>query len=104
MKRLVLFLIMSMLALPCAAQVKQKRISKQQAIKAALLEVKGGKITSSELEKEEGKLVWSFDVKAGGKITEVWVDAYSGKVIKTEEESPAKEKSEKEEKKSDSKK
>ena len=71
-----------------------KKISKKEAIKIALAEVKGGKVKSSELEKENGKFVWSFDIKVGKEIKEVWVDAYEGKVIKTEVESVAKEKDE----------
>jgi len=41
-----------------------------------------GKITSSELEKEHGKMVYSFDIRtADGGITEVVINAKTGDVI-----------------------
>ena len=59
---------------------------------------------NSRLEKENGKLVWSFDIsKPGDKnITEIHVDAISGAISSVETETPeneAKEKAEKEKKK-----
>lgn len=95
MKAMYLIVALILISSPVYAQkTVSKKISKKEAIKIALEEVKGGKVKSSELEKEEGKLVWSFDIKLGKEIKEVWVDAYSGKVIKTEVESAAKEKDE----------
>ena len=70
------------------------RISKVQATKTVQEQFKGVAIKSSELENEEGKLVWSFDLEVDGAVKEVWVDANTGKVIKTEEESATKEKEE----------
>jgi uncharacterized membrane protein YkoI len=47
-----------------------------------------GKITSSELEKEHGKMVYSFDIRtADGGITEVVINAKTGDVISTTVES-----------------
>ena len=42
-----------------------------------------GTIKESELEKEHGKLIWSFDIATPGTtdITEVNVDAITGKVV-----------------------
>ncbi|MCV5746798.1 PepSY domain-containing protein, partial [Escherichia coli] len=57
-----------------------------QAREIALRE-DNGTIESEELEKEKGKLVYSFDIRnARGTITEIWVDASSGKVVHKSEE------------------
>jgi uncharacterized membrane protein YkoI len=74
-----------------ASKKLHPRISKAEATKIVNKEFKGAVIEGSELEKEEGRLVWSFDLKVGTATKEVWVDAKTGKVIKTEEESTAKE-------------
>lgn len=51
-----------------------------------------GRITSKELEKENGRWIYSFDIRTGkGKITEVAVDAYSGKIVSVTHETPANE-------------
>jgi hypothetical protein len=75
----------------------QAKVSKADAEKTALAKVPGGKITDSELEEEDGKLIWTFDIaKKGTKdITEVHVDAKTGELIKVEEESADKEAAEK---------
>ena len=72
-----------------ASKKAHPRISKGQAAKIVQKEFKGALIESSELENEEGKLIWSFDLKIGGATKEVWIDAKNGKVIKTEDESLA---------------
>ena len=53
------------------------------------------------LEREKGKLIWSFDISTPGAkdITEVGVDAITGEVVSVEHESAAHEAKEKEEKK-----
>ena len=53
-------------------------------------------IKSAELEKENGMLVWSFDVAQPAKkdLTEVWVDAITGKIIAVNVETPIGEKKE----------
>ncbi|MBI1802917.1 MAG: PepSY domain-containing protein [Ignavibacteriae bacterium] len=70
------------------------KVSEAQATKAVMEAVKGAKIQSSELEREEGKLIWSFDVTTVKGTSEVWVDAMTGKVIKAEVETQAQEKEE----------
>ena len=47
-----------------------------------------GTVRESELEKEHGKLVWSFDIATPGTtdITEVNVDAMTGQVASIEKE------------------
>ncbi len=69
------------------------KISKTQAEKTALAKVHHGKVKSSELEKEHGKLVWSVDITKHGtkNITEVQVDAMTGKVVGVETETPEQE-------------
>lgn len=74
---------------------RQTKITMAQARKTAL-ERASGKIESEELEKENGKTVYSFDIRnAKGTITEVQVDAYTGAVISVEEEDAGKEAAEK---------
>ena len=76
--------------------LKQARVTKHQAKRIALARVKGGTIKSVELEKENGMLIWSIDVAQPGKkdITDVWVDATTGKITAVEVETPAVEKKE----------
>ncbi len=66
-------------------------ITGDQARKTALDRVRGGVIQSGEIEEEDGKLVFSFDIKVPGKtgIEEVLVDAKTGAVVSVEHESPA---------------
>ncbi|MDQ6913520.1 MAG: PepSY domain-containing protein [Verrucomicrobiota bacterium] len=68
----------------------QAKITQADAQKTALAKVPNGRIKSSELENEGGKLVWSFDiVKPGTKdIAEVLVDAKTGAIVKMENETP----------------
>jgi uncharacterized membrane protein YkoI len=67
------------------------KITKAEAEKIALGKVKDGKVVQAELEKEHGKLIWSFDIATPGTkdITEVQVDAKTGKVVTVETETPA---------------
>ena len=63
-----------------------------------VIPAEAGKVEGEELEKEKGKLVYSFDIRNDrGTISEVWVDAKTGKVIKVEEENAAAEAKEKKE-------
>jgi uncharacterized membrane protein YkoI len=75
---------------------KVAKITESMASAAAQSRVPKGKIQSVELEREDGKLIYSYDIKTTGKsgIDEVHVDATSGKVIGFAHESPADEKSE----------
>jgi uncharacterized membrane protein YkoI len=75
----------------------QAKITQVDAERIALAKVPGGTIKESELEKEKGKLIWSFDIATPGSkdVTEVQVDAVSGAVVSVEKESAAAEKKEK---------
>src|SRR5438128_2746885 len=44
----------------------QAKVSKADAEKTALAKVPGGTIKEGELEKEKGKLIWSFDIATPG--------------------------------------
>ena len=72
------------------------RISKDSAKVVALAQVPGGKVKEVELEKEDGSLIYSFDIKVAGKrgIEEVHVDAMTGAMLKTEHETRKAEKKE----------
>jgi uncharacterized membrane protein YkoI len=78
----------------------QAKISRSDAEKVALAKVPGGTIKESELEKEKGKLIWSFDISTPGTayITEVNVDAITGEIVGVEKESPAQQTKEKKDK------
>ena len=58
------------------------------AIKIALARVPGGTISGAELEEEDGRLIYSFELKVAGKSgeEEVHVDAKTGEVVKVEHE------------------
>lgn len=64
----------------------QAKITQEEAAKTALAKVPNGKIKSAELEKEHGKLIWSFDIATpkSKNITEVQVDAKAGKIVSTQ--------------------
>ena len=75
---------------------KEAKISMKKAQEIALKRVKDGKIASSELEREHGKLIYSFDIKTSKPgVTEVNVDAITGKVIAVQQETPKQEAKEK---------
>ncbi len=73
--------------------LKQAKISADAALASARAKVPGGVFKSAEIEKEDGKLVYSFNFTTKGKPgeDEVLVDALTGAVIKTEHESPEQE-------------
>jgi uncharacterized membrane protein YkoI len=78
----------------------QAKVSKDDAQKTALAKVPNGTIKEAELEKEHGKLQWSFDIATPDTkdITEVNVDAITGEVISVDKESAESEGKEKKDK------
>jgi hypothetical protein len=76
----------------------QARVTRSDAERIALAKVPGGTVKEGELEKEKGKLIWSFDIATPGSrnITEVAVDAVTGDVLSIEKETPKQEANEKE--------
>ncbi len=102
MKRSYLFsltlgMVLGFVAVIFAAQpneaelMKQAKITKTEAEQIALVKVSRGIVKSAEIEKEKGHLVWSFDIARPGThdITEVLVDAKTGRIISTQTESPS---------------
>ena len=69
----------------------QAKVTSDAAIKTALAQVPGGKIREAELEKEHGKVVYSFDITKARRsgVEEVLVDAKTGKLISARHESAA---------------
>lgn len=78
-----------------AKLAKQAKITIEQAREIALKRAPGT-IEEEELEKEHGKLVYSFDIRnSQGTITEVQVNAKDGSIASVEEEDAEKEAEEK---------
>lgn len=76
---------------PTQAQLAvQARVKESEAKKIALQQVPSGSIKSAEIENEKGHLVWSFDISKPGTqdITEVLVDAKTGKIVSISKENP----------------
>ena len=74
---------------------REAKITKEQAQETALKRAPGT-VESSELEREHGKLVYSFDIRnAKGTIDEVQVSAITGKVVRVEHENKKQEAEEK---------
>ena len=71
-----------------AKLMAEAKVSKADAEKTALAKVSNGTIKEGELEKEKGKLIWSFDITTPDTkdITEVNVDAITGDVVSVEKE------------------
>lgn len=74
----------------------EAKISLDSARTIALHKVKNGSVSSEELEREHGHLIYSFDVKVPGKtgIQEVNVNALNGAVIGVHHEDAATERRE----------
>ena len=78
------------------ALAKEARIDEATAAAAARARMPNGTIRSVELEREKGRLIYSYDFIVAGKkgVEEVNIDAVTGKVIGTEHESAATERAE----------
>lgn len=74
----------------------EAKVGRPEATMAALARVPDGTVQSAELEKEHGALIWSFDITRPGTrdVSEVHVDAVTGKVLSVEKETPEQERSE----------
>jgi uncharacterized membrane protein YkoI len=81
-----------------AQQQKLARLVKvtKDAAQQTALKREPGDVESSELEKEHGHLVYSFDIRnKRGTITEVQVSAITGKIVRVEHETKKQEEAEK---------
>ncbi|HAF14556.1 MAG TPA: peptidase M4 [Blastocatellia bacterium] len=74
---------------------RKTKIGMKRARAIALNEVPGGRIKSAELERENGNLIYSFDIRVANGIKEVQVEAYTGKVLEVKDESAVNEAAEK---------
>ena len=100
-----LIVIVGVVSTNVSAQEKSEKIDKNLARQAKITLEKAraiarkkatGKIEGEELEKEHGKLVYSFDIRnAKGTIDEVQVSAINGKVVRVEHENKKQEAAEK---------
>jgi uncharacterized membrane protein YkoI len=74
-----------------AALMHEAKVSKAVATRTALSRVPGAQVKSAEIEREHGRLIWSFDLAQPGKtgITEVQVSAITGKIVSQQHESGA---------------
>jgi uncharacterized membrane protein YkoI len=103
---------LALVASPSSAQVAKPATAKRETMKqlkaeakitekaarvTALAQVPGGHVRKHELERENGKLVYSYDIATKGKagIDEVQIDAITGAVVSNTHETPAMEKAEK---------
>jgi uncharacterized membrane protein YkoI len=79
-----------------AALQKEAKISEAAARATALKEVPTGTVKKYELEREGGKLIYSYDISVPGKtgIEEVAVNAIDGSIVAHEHETPKMEKAE----------
>ncbi|MDB5937319.1 MAG: PepSY domain protein [Massilia sp.] len=79
-----------------ATLLKEAKVSEATARATALAQVPNGKVKSGEIERENGKLIYSFDITVPGKtgIEEVNVNAIDGSVVAHEHETPKSEKKE----------
>ena len=81
--------LMLVLSLYSAAESKpQPKVTMEQA-KAAALQKERGTVKGSELEKEHGRWIYSFDIAAADGIHEVNADANTGKVVEDSKETAA---------------
>lgn len=73
------------------ALAAKAKISLDSARTIALHEVKNGRVSAEELEREHGRLIYSFDMKVPGKsgIEEVNVNALNGSIVGVHHESAA---------------
>ena len=101
-KMIVCSALAAFLLAGCATEDQAKRmaeakVSKETARQTELAKVPNGTVKAAEIEKEKGKLQWSFDVATPDSkdITEVNVDAMTGDVISVEKESARSEAKEK---------
>ncbi|MEA2337901.1 MAG: hypothetical protein QOE82_1908 [Thermoanaerobaculia bacterium] len=100
MKKLLGCTLAIALATFAFAKTETPKLTRAQAQKIALAKAPGT-VESAELEKEQGKLVWSFDIKTSDirtsktDITEILVNANDGSIVAVQHETPATEAAEK---------
>ena len=75
---------------------KEAKMTMEEARTTALKTVPGATIQAGEIEREGGKLIYSFDMKVPGKtgIDEVNIDAMTSKLVSHQHETPKDERAE----------
>jgi hypothetical protein len=75
---------------------KEAKMTMADARAMAMREVPHSKVRAGEIEREGGKLIYSFDMKVAHKsgIDEVNIDAMTGKLVSKQHETPKAEKAE----------
>ena len=78
------------------ALLAEVNVTEAQAQAIALAKVPHGVVISSEIERERGRLIWSFDVGQPSTkgITEIQIDAKTGEIVSVMKETPAQERKE----------
>jgi len=86
-----------------AELAKQATFPADSAQRVALAQVPGGRVVKEEVEQEDGKLIYSYDIKVGSQdgVEEVHVDAKTGAFLKKEHEGGGKSEAKKGEKDED---
>ena len=101
MKKITALVLVALFSIGALAADAKPKIGMKRATQIASKRVHGT-IKSKELEKEKGRWIYSFDIRTGkGKITEVAVDAYTGRIISVDVETAADEAKEAKEEKKD---
>jgi uncharacterized membrane protein YkoI len=102
-KQIALAILVGALATPHAvsaqakesqkALTKEAKVSWSAARKTAMKKIPGATVANHEIERENGKLIWSVEMKKKGAdgVEEVNVDAMTGDVVSVEHESAQKE-------------
>ena len=62
---------------------ERARVPAEDARATALAAVPGGRIVESELEEEDGRLIYSFDIEAADGTHDVEIDALTGEVLQS---------------------
>ncbi len=94
MKKIIAMFLVAMFAVVSVSA--QTRVIGMKRAKQIAMKRVSGKIQSSELENEKGQKVYSFDIRnRKGGITEILINAYSGKIIEVKNETAADEAKEK---------
>src|SRR2546423_5637247 len=93
---LVVCAISSAIAAQESKDLKSEAKITLEAARETALKRAPGNVESGELEREHGKLVYSFDIRnAKGTITEVQVSAITGEIVRVEHENKKQEAAEK---------
>ncbi len=85
MTRLAIISVFGLFTLSCAAGTHVAKVPIDTARASAMAQVPGGTLKHEELEKENGRWIYSFEIRPAGEqgttIREVNVDADSGAIV-----------------------